>query len=90
MHMTNPPNEREREIHQIKRRIASHLTRLGSITGISILIFGVSSWIWPGVSIYLFLFWTVGVLFEVTILTVNFILARKRLRDWKAIVSDSG
>ena len=90
MHMTNPPNKREREIHQIKRRIASHLTRLGSITGISILIFGVSRWIWPGVSIYLFLIWTVGALFEAFVLIGNFMSARKRLRNWKAIVSDSG
>lgn len=77
-----------REVSQAKRQIKRQVRRLSILTAISLLLYGVSKWIWPDVSIYLFFSWVIEMLFEGVVLARNMIKARKALRAWNGIMTD--
>jgi hypothetical protein len=78
-----------REISELKEEMKAHARRFVGIAGLAILVFGISKWIWPDVSIYLFLFWTVGILYEGVQFARCLVAAQKKLRTWNQIMKDS-
>ena len=76
----------EREVYQSKERLAKHGRHLFILTGCSLLCFGISKWIWPDISIYIFLGWIVGVLFESIMIVRSWMMAKRNLKAWNEII----